>query len=595
MSNLSTQQINQSFQGLLQVPGGITSTLQTVQDGNGNATGLQISSTGASVTTSDTYVVSVDGVQLVGADPRLISDGFGDIVSVKDFGAIGDGIADDTVALQNAITSNRNIFFPAGNYLITSYIDVIGNSIKLFGVGKNSKIISNNLYNMIWLKGVNHVMFENLSFESTYSNSIENVYGLISSSNTVLQNVLFNKCTFSAPLANVNAIKIVAETSNFAENIKVIDCNFENIWRMGVEFQNHVADTVVRYKNVTIENSYFNNIGTIGGYGYSISLSGYGSNCHISNNIFSAVVLGVELVGASNTTIAFNKFVSFNATGTSFSFTGALPMNSNRIIGNIMQAPALSNIRIRNQNDLAMQSNYFDSGAYATYFVGINKSRISNEQYIASGSNVVIIEPTSTDNQFINCRFSNQTSASNFSVFRCYGTGVTDTWLIGCYLYPGTGGTLYDGVAGAIAPKVYISKKNAAAEFLSDPVRNGFNYTTALNLVAGVGINTTSVTIDFGTSGSWQPAIVSLKIKTNTNSGGGDGYTENRIYLRSITSPGCVINNNQVIGTPSNLTVTTLVSGTSVVFTCTHATTTGPSLNFMWDISVDSINFPTIS
>lgn len=595
MSNLSNQQINQSFNGLLQIPGGITSTLQTVQDGNGNPTGLQLSSTGASVTTSDTYVASVDGVQIVGADPRLISDGFGDIVSVKDFGAIGNGVADDTVALQNAIASNRNIFFPAGNYLITSYIDVIGNSIKLFGVGKNSKILSNNLYNMIWLKGVNHVVFENLSFESTYSNSIENVYGLISSSNTVLQNVLFNKCTFSAPSANVNAIKIVAETSNFAENIKIIDCNFENIWRMGIEFQNHAADTVQRYKNVTIENSYFNNIGTIGGYGYSISLSGYGSSCHISNNIFSAVVLGVELVGSSNTTIAFNKFVSFNATGTSLSFTGARPMNSNRIIGNIMQSPALSDIRIRNQNDLAMQGNYFNTGAYATSFLNTNRSRICNEQYVANGSNVVIIEPTSTDNQFTNCRFSNQTSVSNFSVFRCYGTGVTDTWLIGCYLYQGTGGTLYDNVAGAIAPKVYISKKNAAAELLSDPLRNGYNYTTALNLVAGAGISTTAVTIDFGASGSWQPSIVSLKIKTNTNSGGGDGYTENRIYLRSITSPGCVINNNQVIGTPSNLTVTTLVSGTSVTFTCTHATTTGPSLNFMWDISVDSYNFPIIS
>lgn len=103
MSNLSNQQINQSFQGLLQVPGGITSTLKTVQDGNGNPTGLQLSSSGASVTTSDTYVASSDGIALTGTVPRLISDGMGDIVSVEDFGAVGDGVANDAAAFQSAI------------------------------------------------------------------------------------------------------------------------------------------------------------------------------------------------------------------------------------------------------------------------------------------------------------------------------------------------------------------------------------------------------------------------------------------------------------------------------------------------------------
>jgi glycerophosphoryl diester phosphodiesterase len=50
MSNLSNQQINQSFQGLLQVPGGVTTQLKTVFDGNGVATGLQISTTGIDAT-----------------------------------------------------------------------------------------------------------------------------------------------------------------------------------------------------------------------------------------------------------------------------------------------------------------------------------------------------------------------------------------------------------------------------------------------------------------------------------------------------------------------------------------------------------------
>lgn len=147
MSNLANQQINNSFNGLLQVPGGITSVLQTVQDGNGNPTGLQISSTGANVTTSDTFVASIDGVQINGVIPRLISDGFGDCVSVKDFGAIGDGITDDTTAIQAAITSlnagnYKSLYFPAGNYVIAGTINITASGVSIFGAGERQSIIN---------------------------------------------------------------------------------------------------------------------------------------------------------------------------------------------------------------------------------------------------------------------------------------------------------------------------------------------------------------------------------------------------------------------------------------------------------------------
>jgi hypothetical protein len=41
-----------------------------------------------------------------------------DFVSVKDFGATGDGIADDTAAIQAAIETNKSLYFPAGVYLV---------------------------------------------------------------------------------------------------------------------------------------------------------------------------------------------------------------------------------------------------------------------------------------------------------------------------------------------------------------------------------------------------------------------------------------------------------------------------------------------
>lgn len=38
-------------------------------------------------------------------------------VSVKDFGAVGDGVTDDTAAIQSAIDSGEDLLFPAGTYL----------------------------------------------------------------------------------------------------------------------------------------------------------------------------------------------------------------------------------------------------------------------------------------------------------------------------------------------------------------------------------------------------------------------------------------------------------------------------------------------
>ena len=47
-----------------------------------------------------------------------------DVVSVKDFGAKGDGVTDDTVAIQKAFNASNNVFFPisSGAYIISSYI-----------------------------------------------------------------------------------------------------------------------------------------------------------------------------------------------------------------------------------------------------------------------------------------------------------------------------------------------------------------------------------------------------------------------------------------------------------------------------------------
>lgn len=60
--------------------------------------------------------------------------------NVKDYGALGDGIADDTTAIQDTITAaavlGGIVFIPAGTYLVSTL--TVANGVEIFGIGNKS-------------------------------------------------------------------------------------------------------------------------------------------------------------------------------------------------------------------------------------------------------------------------------------------------------------------------------------------------------------------------------------------------------------------------------------------------------------------------
>lgn len=65
------------------------------------------------------------------------------VASVKDFGAVGDGIADDTQAFNAAIaaTNRGAIFVPAGRYVITDYLRIQKSGVVLRGAGPERSVL----------------------------------------------------------------------------------------------------------------------------------------------------------------------------------------------------------------------------------------------------------------------------------------------------------------------------------------------------------------------------------------------------------------------------------------------------------------------
>jgi hypothetical protein len=77
-----------------------------------------------------------------GATSRTLQNKLRDVISVKDFGAVGDGVADDTVAIQAALTAGtgKSVYLPAGTYKTTAVLNVYESTC--FFAEKGTGIIS---------------------------------------------------------------------------------------------------------------------------------------------------------------------------------------------------------------------------------------------------------------------------------------------------------------------------------------------------------------------------------------------------------------------------------------------------------------------
>lgn len=90
---------------------------------------------------SDPSASEVSFIQAgTGAVTRTAQDKMRDIVSVQDFGAVGDGVTDDTsaiVAAISAMSAFSSLYFPAGDYKVTSKISFNPpqNNVSFFGDG----------------------------------------------------------------------------------------------------------------------------------------------------------------------------------------------------------------------------------------------------------------------------------------------------------------------------------------------------------------------------------------------------------------------------------------------------------------------------
>jgi hypothetical protein len=220
---------------------------------------------------------------------------------------LGKGIAppDDTPTLQALINNT-----PVGGIATLPGKPLYLNTVLLMNRenitlrGQPGTVLLSPNATAIRLGSVTDVQFESLTVISTSTATDEGVYGLVYSLNERSGSIRFMNCYFSAPNTPTNAIKFVTDTpGSIVSDVRFEGCEFASIGRMGIEFQNHTFDGVIRFQDITVNHCQFRDTGLIrarsgGHYGMAVSFSGRGQACStVDCTIENPYDIGIEYTG----------------------------------------------------------------------------------------------------------------------------------------------------------------------------------------------------------------------------------------------------------------------------------------------------------
>jgi hypothetical protein len=193
-----------------------------------------------------------------GAVTRTVQSRLRDFVSVKDFGAVGDGVTDDTAAIQAAIDACSNnagtLVFPFGTYVTSTLvpksnvtIDLQGSTLALkdgtldkffAGIGgENFSIINGTL--------------DGNQANNTGATFLSGMSSFTDWSGLVIRNVTFTEI--------YNATLFLDGTTNnvIIDNVLVVDCGVVNGFsRYAYGIQAYASTKNISIKNYTVSNMY---------------------------------------------------------------------------------------------------------------------------------------------------------------------------------------------------------------------------------------------------------------------------------------------------------------------------------------------------
>ena len=286
-----------------------------------------------------------------------------------DFGVVGDGLTNDTAALQAAINASTGgvLYLPAGVYLCST-LALVAN-LTLIGAGQNNTIIRSNgtsVDGFVIGNGTDYVTVQDLQidFADISSVSATSAFGFFNSNFVAIRNctvvkfnklgVAFNSCRYfwiqdcyikrtTSDAQGVNESILLTETgpqtsvygwiqNNICENSGTIfqgsylfiDNNTISNWKYGAGIG--IAQTASTVFNIVSGNHIFGSYTGVDSDGFSVKgIECWGSGTRICNNIIHGASGPGIFVGGTNTMLEGNT-VYDNNTYTLETSTGGITL-----------------------------------------------------------------------------------------------------------------------------------------------------------------------------------------------------------------------------------------------------------------------------
>ena len=305
-----------------------------------------------------------------GAQTRTVENKLQEFVSVKDFGAIGDGVTDDTAAIQacfnSAAASKLKVYIPSGTYMINAHTIQAGQAKHGLYVPSNSHIIMDNgttlkaipnasdLYNVLLIYNVQNVKIENGTLAGDRATHVDTgSYNGIGMRIQGATDVYIYNVTSKDMYTDGFAIVYDDLNSPYpdCENVHLFNCTADNNYRNG-------CSVIGCQKGSIIGGRYANSNGTAPQDGIDIEPNpdnGSGSPSQVSNFI-------VQNVHA------------YNNTNVGIEVYGAGTVQYVDLIGNHCYSNTQSGIKYRNATRGSIESN----SCYSNSSQGIDISSVTN-------------------------------------------------------------------------------------------------------------------------------------------------------------------------------------------------------------------------
>lgn len=251
---------------------------------------------------------------------RTVEAKLRDVVSVKDFGAVGNGVANDTAAIQAALNASGSISIPAGNYLLSSTVTTAA-PVVISSTNANGKILTGGIsidsaqtrYGYVLnlqLDGPNNGTGTGLFVDETHRVKFDGVvakeYNIGSDFNYGYLNTLIN-CEFS-----FNGIG--GNFRNYTNGTTAYSCTFANNSNHGAVVKSSQKFT---FHGCDFENN--TNYGLVvdsADNGTLQNLNGTVDSCYFENNASDVIVgNGANATKASNWVFKDNLHLGSKAYG----------------------------------------------------------------------------------------------------------------------------------------------------------------------------------------------------------------------------------------------------------------------------------------